>query len=148
MELGAILADAPENQQNLLKDFGMNIGLGFQLKDDLLDVYGDQSKFGKQVGGDIISNKKTYLLIKAIEIATGELAVELQEWLRKKDFVSEEKVNAVTRVYNQLGIKELTQQKINRYFNAAYRALGQLNLEESQLTELKAYTDYLTHRER
>lgn len=148
MELGAILADAPENQQSLLKEFGVNIGLGFQLKDDLLDVYGDQSKFGKQVGGDIISNKKTYLLIKALEIASGASSNELQRWLQKKDFVKEEKVTAVTNIYNQLSIQQLAQQKINHYFQAAYQALEQLNIDESRLIELRSYADYLTHRDR
>ena len=148
MELGAILADAPENHQNLLKKFGVNIGLGFQLKDDLLDVYGDQSKFGKQVGGDIISNKKTYLLTKALELAFGELDQELREWLAKIDFVKEEKVKAITNIYDQLGVKEKTEFKINQYFLSAYEALNQLQQDQDQLVELRAYANYLTHRDR
>ncbi len=148
MELGAILADAPEDHQLLLRDFGVNIGLGFQLKDDLLDVYGDQSKFGKQVGGDIISNKKTYLLIKAMALATGETAEELHQWLDKSDFIKQEKVDAVTNIYNQLGIKGLAENKINQYFSNAFLALDQLAVADKGLNELKAFTDFLTHRDR
>ena len=148
MELGAILAEAPENHQELLKGFGINIGLGFQLKDDLLDVYGEQAKFGKQVGGDIISNKKTYLLIKAIEDATGALKESLMNWLDKKEFDKEEKVAAVTDIYNQLGIKSLTEKKIDQYFSKAYQALGQLEMEEHRLEELRAFMDFLIHRDR
>ena len=148
MELGAILADAPENHQHLLKEFGVNIGLGFQLKDDLLDVYGEQAKFGKQVGGDIIANKKTYLLIKALEESTPTLRAELTHWLGKTEFIKQEKVAAVTDIYDQLGIKNLTEEKINQYFTGAYRAFEQLGIEEHRLVELKAFTDFLTHRER
>ncbi len=148
MELGAILADAPENHQSLLKQFGVNIGLGFQLKDDLLDVYGDQEKFGKQVGGDIISNKKTYLLTKALELASGELKNELKQWLAKSDFIKEEKVKAVTNIYDQLRIKEKTEFKINQYFLSAYQALNQLDQDQQQLAELRSYAGYLTHRDR
>ncbi len=148
MELGAILADAPENHQSLLKNFGVNIGLGFQLKDDLLDVYGDQSKFGKQVGGDIISNKKTYLLTKALELAVGEHGQELRHWLAKSDFTKEEKVKAVTDIYDQLGVKQQTENKINQYFRCAYQALDQLQQDHRQLTELRSYADFLTHRDR
>lgn len=147
MELGAILADAPEDQQNLLKKFGVNIGLGFQLKDDLLDVYGDQSKFGKQIGGDIISNKKTYLLTKAFELAYGSLDQELRRWLAKNDFIKEEKVKAVTAIYDQLGVKNQTESKINQYFLSAYEALDQLQ-QDQPLAELRTYADYLTHRDR
>ena len=148
LELGAILADAPVNQRRLLKDFGINIGLGFQLKDDLLDVYGDQSKFGKQVGGDIISNKKTYLLIKALETATDSLANKLTHWLGKKNFVKSEKVIAVTAIYDELEIKKLAQQKMDHYFQTAFTALDQLDLSQERSAELRSFTDSLIHRDR
>ena len=148
MELGAILADAPESHQALLKNFGINIGLGFQLKDDLLDVYGEQAKFGKQVGGDIISNKKTYLLTKALELSTGKTEQNLKTWLGKDDFVKEEKVREVTDIYNLLEVKSQTEEKINQYFEAAFHALDQLALEDDKLSELRYYADYLTHRDR
>lgn len=116
LEFGALLADASAIDSKKLYDFGVNIGIGFQLKDDLLDVYADQAKFGKQIGGDIIANKKTFLLIKARELAKGENKEKLNYWLNVKDFNKEEKVNAVTSIYNALGIKELTEAKMQEYF--------------------------------
>jgi geranylgeranyl diphosphate synthase type II len=147
LELGGIIADAPLPQTQLLKAIGENLGIGFQLKDDLLDVYGDSNKFGKQVGGDIIANKKTFLLIEAKLRATGALATELNEWLLKKDFDKIEKVSAVTDIYNQLQIRDLTEQKIQTYFQKAYQLLSQIEAEANKKAELKAFTDWLIARE-
>ncbi len=108
LKMGAILGGANETESNKLYEFGVNVGVGFQLKDDLLDVFADKAKFGKQVGGDIISNKKTFLLIKAKELAQGKDAEELSYWLDQLDFDKEMKVNAVKAIYEKLGIKALT----------------------------------------
>src|SRR5690606_36366374 len=108
LQYGAILAGADAEDVQRLYDFGVYIGMGFQLKDDLLDVYADETKFGKQVGGDIISNKQTYLLIKSRELARGQEAEKLKYWGSVKAFDKEEKVKAVTSLYDALGIKELT----------------------------------------
>ncbi len=105
LEYGAILGGASLDDAEHLYHFGVNIGIGFQLKDDLLDVYADKSKFGKQVGGDILSNKKTFLLIKAKELAQGAQKAELEKWLTTADFDKEEKVKAVTRIYDELRIQ-------------------------------------------
>lgn len=148
MELGAILARADHHQTILVKEFGINIGMGFQLKDDLLDIYGDQSKFGKQVGGDIIANKKTYLLTKALELANASQHEELKSWMMQKEFDNSEKVKAITDIYDQLGIKEQTEEKINCYFQRAYEAIEGLDVNPDHLKELRSYADYLTHRER
>ncbi len=126
LRLGAMLAGEKEPVCDALYQIGVDMGLGFQLMDDLLDVYADQSKFGKQVGGDIIANKKTYLLIKAKELVTGELHGELEYWLNAKDFDSIEKVNAVTEIYNKLGIRELAIEKMDTYYDRAYFGLDQL----------------------
>lgn len=126
LRLGAMLAGEKHPVCDALYQIGVDMGLGFQLMDDLLDVYADQSKFGKQVGGDIIANKKTYLLIKAKELAKGELQGELEFWLYAKDFDSFEKVNAVTEIYNKLGIRELAIEKMDTYYNRAYVGLEQL----------------------
>jgi geranylgeranyl diphosphate synthase, type II len=126
LRLGAMLAGEKHPVCDALYQIGVDMGLGFQLMDDLLDVYADQSKFGKQVGGDIIANKKTYLLIKAKELAKGELQGELEFWLNAKDFDSFEKVNAVTEIYNKLGIRELAIEKMDTYYNRAYVGLEQL----------------------
>ena len=126
LRLGAMLAGEKHPVCDALYQIGVDMGLGFQLMDDLLDVYADQSKFGKQVGGDIIANKKTYLLIKAKELAKGELHGELEYWLHAKDFDSTEKVNAVTEIYNKLGIRELAIEKMDTYYDRAYLGLEQL----------------------
>ena len=105
---GALIAGAPEHEYKALYDFGGFLGLAFQLQDDYLDVYGDVAEFGKKIGGDITENKKTYLLIKALELAGEEDKALLQSWIDKKDFDANEKVEAVTAIYNRLGIRELT----------------------------------------
>ncbi|MBI3482391.1 MAG: polyprenyl synthetase family protein, partial [Bacteroidetes bacterium] len=115
LELGAALAGASETDQKALRDFGTNIGIGFQLKDDLLDVYANKKKFGKQVGGDIIANKKTFLLIKALEKAKGNQKKELGKWLSSKKFDQGNKVKAITSIYNELDIRALTEKKMNYY---------------------------------
>jgi geranylgeranyl diphosphate synthase type II len=147
LELGGIIGGASEKSCNLLYEVGINIGLGFQLKDDLLDVYGDPVKFGKQVGGDIISNKKTYMLIEAIEKATGETKGLLDKWLTVKEFDNAEKVKAVTEIYNSLGIKQLAEAKINDYFDKGLECLAKLKVEEERKTELKAFAEMLIDRE-
>jgi len=135
LELGAILADAPKADQIALREFGVNIGIGFQLKDDLLDVYADQKKFGKQVGGDIISNKKTFLLIKALEKAKGKQQKELKEWLSAKKFNAKKKVAAITGIYDALGISELTELKVNHYFKKGFDRLKEISPNNSSLVD-------------
>jgi geranylgeranyl diphosphate synthase type II len=133
LELGAILADAPVSDCVALRDFGVNIGIGFQLKDDLLDVYGDKKKFGKQVGGDIIANKKTYLLIKALEKARGSDKTELLSWVAAKKFDKKKKVKAVTEIYNRNHIAELTEQKASLFFKMGFAELDKLSGDTSLL---------------
>ena len=149
LQLGALLAGAEKEDSQKLYDFGMNIGVGFQLKDDLLDVYADQTKFGKQVGGDIISNKKTFLLIKALELAEGEDANELNYWLSKSNFDKEEKVLAVRGIYDKIGIKALTEAKMNSYFEAGFAQYDAIHFKnEDYFLELKEITQNLIHREK
>lgn len=124
LELGALLANAPENERVALREFGTLVGIGFQLKDDLLDVYADKKKFGKQVGGDIIANKKTYLLIKAKEKARGKIRQELAFWLSAKKFNKQKKVKAITAIYDQLGVPALTEKKIEDYFSKGFEKLN------------------------
>jgi len=148
LELGAILAGVNDNNRKHLRQFGLNIGLGFQLKDDLLDVYGEQNKFGKQVGGDIIANKKTYLLIKALNKASAEQKKTLENWIEAKSFDPVKKVNEVTAIYDQLCIKEFTKNLINKHFDKGYQALMQLPVSEDKKEPLKIFADYLIHRDR
>lgn len=147
LELGGIVAGASDKSCSLLYDMGLNIGLGFQLKDDLLDVYGDPEKFGKQVGGDIISNKKTFMLIEALERATGDTKIALDKWIAAKDFDNAEKVKAVTLIYDQLGIRQLAEGKITSYFDKGVDCLNLLKVEEERKSELKSLVAMLIDRE-
>ncbi|GHM99942.1 isoprenyl synthetase [Cytophagales bacterium WSM2-2] len=146
LELGALLADAPELEQKSLRDFGVNIGIGFQLKDDLLDVYADKKKFGKQVGGDIVANKKTFLLIKALEKARGNQKKELEKWLTAKKFNKSAKIKAVTSIYDELKIPQFTEQKMNLYFDKGFSSLSMIP-ENKKVNPLIGFTKALIDRE-
>jgi geranylgeranyl diphosphate synthase type II len=128
MQLGAILADASEADARALYDFGINLGLSFQLQDDLLDVYGDPKTFGKKIGGDILCNKKTYMLIQALKEATPQQSTELKEWLTRENYEPCEKIAAVTHIYDEVGVRQMAEQKINYFFNAALDALDTVKL--------------------
>ena len=147
MELGGIVAGADAQSTQHLYDGGVNIGIGFQLKDDLLDVYGDPAKFGKQVGGDIIANKKTFLLIEALERAEGNLRAELLDWLGRETFDKAGKVAAVTAIYDQLGIRTLTEARIADYFQKGFANLDQVNADPARKATLLAFTHQLVERE-
>jgi len=147
LELGAILADASLEDRKILRNFGINIGIGFQLKDDLLDAYGDPKKFGKQVGGDIIANKKTWLLIKAVEKAERKLKKQLTDWLSSKSFKKQEKIDAVKNIYNTLQIPQLAEKKVDQYFNKGFLALEKLNVAEDKKLFLKLFAENLIARQ-
>ncbi|MBS1486186.1 MAG: polyprenyl synthetase family protein [Bacteroidetes bacterium] len=146
LELGAILAEAPVADQHLLRDFGINIGIGFQLKDDLLDVYADQKKFGKQVGGDILANKKTFLLTQAMKKAHGKQKEKLHKLISAKKFKPSEKIKAVREIYDDLKIREVTTERMNDYFNKGFALLAQLSQKEKANT-LREFTKNLIDRQ-
>ncbi|MEQ9285344.1 MAG: polyprenyl synthetase family protein [Cyclobacteriaceae bacterium] len=148
LELGGLLGGMNKGAASLLRNFGIHMGIGFQLKDDLLDVYGDQEKFGKQIGGDIISNKKTFLLIKALEMATPEQKECLNANLHQKEFDPQEKVAKVRKIYDEIGIKQVTEEKMNMFFDKAFATLDQLKEPEESLEELKAFTRSIIDREK
>ncbi|CAG5009286.1 (2E,6E)-farnesyl diphosphate synthase [Dyadobacter sp. CECT 9275] len=147
LELGGIIGEADAAEKALLYKAGESMGLGFQLKDDLLDVYGDPEKFGKQVGGDIISNKKTFLLIEALAKASGEIRNELDRWISAETFNKEEKVEAVKNIYNKLGIYEITENKIKAYFKTGISNLENLNVPSERKDILLAFVHQLVERE-
>ncbi len=147
LELGGIVGGANDEATQLLYTAGENMGIGFQLKDDLLDVYGDPEKFGKQVGGDIISNKKTFLLIEALAKAEGSVKEELNRWITMKTFDKTEKVNAVRGIYDQLGIRQRTEEKISTYFNSGFTSLEQLNAPSDRKQPLLQFAHQLVNRE-
>lgn len=146
MKIGALLADAPADDANNLYRFGEKIGLAFQLQDDYLDVYGDPAVFGKAIGGDIVSNKKTYMLINAFNRADNAQRAELERWIRATDFDRQEKVKAVTGLYDEMGIDRLAQQKIAGYFNESKTYLDRVGVSDERKSELMRYAQRMMKR--
>ncbi len=147
LKIGALIAGASQQDAELIYDFGEDLGIAFQLQDDILDVYGDPEKFGKQVGGDIISNKKTYLLIKALETADKTQFQELNSWLQLTDFDAVKKVSAIKNLFDQLDIREKSEQEMNWYAQRALQSLKDLPLDEMQKSQLFEFADMLLVRE-
>ncbi|MQM90956.1 polyprenyl synthetase family protein [Segatella copri] len=147
LKMGAILADASDEDAENLYKFGEQIGLAFQLQDDYLDVYGDTKVFGKEIGGDITSNKKTYMLINAFNLADEVQRAELQKWVDAKDFDRAEKVAAVTRLYNEIGIDKLAQDKIAYYFEQSKKYLDAVNVPAERKEELAKYAQKMMKRQ-
>ncbi|MEM9022640.1 MAG: polyprenyl synthetase family protein [Bacteroidota bacterium] len=147
LRLGAIMGGADTTAAAALYDYGENLGLAFQLQDDWLDVYGDPEKFGKRVGGDIVSNKKTWLLLKATELASGPVAAELEELLRGREISDAEKVRAVTAIYDRLGIRELARDAVEAHYQVAQRHLEGLPVDAQRKDPLNKLADRLMARE-
>lgn len=148
MKIGAILADAPARDADLLYRFGEQMGLAFQLQDDLLDVYGDPAVFGKAIGGDITSNKKTYMLINAMLRADDRQRAELSRWIAATDFDRAEKIAAVTAIYDEIGIRGLCEELIEKYFAESEKLLAQVAVPEERKTELRRYAAAMMKREK
>ncbi len=146
LKIGAILGDASAEDADNLYKFGEQIGLAFQLQDDYLDVYGDPKVFGKEIGGDITSNKKTYMLINAFNRANDEQRAELQKWVSAKVFDRKEKVAAVTRLYNEIGIDKMALDKIAYYFEQSKKYLDAVNVPVERKEELAKYAQRMMKR--
>ena len=147
VKIGAILAGASKEDQDNLYKFGEQIGLAFQLQDDLLDVYGDPKVFGKNIGGDITSNKKTYMLINAVNRANPEQRAELTRWIEAETFDREEKVKAVTRLYDEIGIRALCEQKMEACYELGLQHLAKVSVSEERKAILKAYAAAMMKRQ-
>lgn len=139
MKLGALQADAPEADAELLYRFGESLGLAFQLQDDMLDVYGNFETFGKKIGGDILCNKKTYLLIKALEGADDRQRTELENWINATEYAPEEKICAVTALYDAIGVHSMCSDLINTYFETAHALLEKVSLPSEKKACLWQY---------
>ena len=146
LKIGAILAGAPDEDADNLYKFGEQMGLAFQLQDDYLDVYGDPSVFGKAVGGDILCNKKTYMLINAFNRADASLRAELIRWVTAKDYDPKEKIAAVTAIYDNVGIRKVAEEKIGYYFAQSRKYLAKVNVPDERKAVLDAYTDKMMTR--
>lgn len=147
LKLGAMLGGSTETDSEKMYQIGLNAGMGFQLMDDILDVYGDPEKFGKQVGGDIISNKKTYLLILAKNQAKPVIQEKLNYWLSATDFNISEKVSEVTNIYNLLNIKSQVEALMENYFQKCFVEIESLSLPAEKKEILAAFFKELTDRE-
>jgi geranylgeranyl diphosphate synthase type II len=147
LKIGSLLGGASSQDAAYLYGFGENLGIAFQLQDDILDVYGDPDKFGKQVGGDIISNKKTFLLLKAIELADENNLKDLNYWLYLTEFDNTEKVSAITHIYSQLDIRTHAELKMQEFADKAFNYLEKLAIPEANKQYLRNFADGLLVRE-
>ena len=146
LKIGALLGGANQEDVDNLYDFGEKMGLAYQLQDDLLDVYGDPTKFQKKLGGDIVENKKTFMLINAFLRADDAQKTELNRWVNAKEFDPTEKIAAVTHIYNILGIDKLAQQKIEEIFAESLKSLDQVKVPEEKKAQLRLFANKLMGR--
>ena len=147
LKIGALVGGAEARDAELLYQFGEKIGLAFQLQDDYLDVYGQSEKFGKKIGGDILCNKKTYLLIKAFALSNEEQRRILKSWLDCKSYVAEEKINSVRAIYNEVGVPACCNEKIQAYFEEGLELLEEVALSENKKENLKRFVLSLLNRD-
>ena len=146
LKIGALLGGASDKEACLLYDYGVQVGLAFQLQDDYLDVYGDPAVFGKKIGGDILCNKKTYMLINALLLADDGQRAELKRWIDAREYEPQEKIQAVTVLYDQIGIRELCDKKITAYFEKAGECLNALEVDDCRKQMLREFIGSLIHR--
>lgn len=147
LKIGAIISDTSVENANHIYEFGKNLGVAFQLMDDILDLYGDPEKFGKQVGGDIIANKKTYLLLKAQELATGDLKKQLEFSLSSTALKNEAKVEKVKDLFNQLNIRKLAEDEMNLFYNTAISHLDSIDAAKEKKQVFEDFAKSLMNRE-
>lgn len=147
LKIGALIGDANLADADHLYNFGVNIGIAFQLQDDILDVYGDPEKFGKQIGGDILANKKTFLLIKAIELAEDLDKEELHYWLNAKECDPAGKISSVTAIYDRLGLRQLAEEQMNLYARKSLSELDKVNVSADKKQPLVDFAAQLLIRE-
>jgi geranylgeranyl diphosphate synthase, type II len=143
MKIGALLAESNSADAEHLYDFGVNIGLAFQLQDDYLDCFGDPEKFGKQIGGDIISNKKTFMMLKALELDSSG---ELNKWIEKESFNSSEKVVVVKELYKTLKVDDLASELMDEYYSKGLESLAAISIADEKKIMLKSFAAQLMKR--
>ena len=147
LKIGAILADAPADDAENLYRYGEQVGIAFQLQDDFLDVYGDPNVFGKKIGGDILCNTKTYMLINALLMANDSQRAELNHWIESKDYDPQAKIAAVTKLYDEIGIRKLCEEKVNYYFQQSLSYINKVKVDDSKKVELRHFIDSLMNRQ-
>lgn len=148
LKIGALIAGASEQDADFLYKAGVNIGLAFQLKDDLLDVYGDPETFGKKIGGDILCNKKTFLLIRCLKQASPIQRNKLEQWLTASDYDPEEKIKFVKSLYDELNLKFIVDNLIEKYYLASLDCLSAINVPDDRKSILITLSERLMYREK
>ena len=146
MKIGALIGGSTQEQADILYDFGINLGISFQLQDDLLDVYGNPDQFGKRIGGDIVSNKKTFLLISALQKSKGATRKELEDILLDSNIDAESKVRRVVAIYDSLDIKQLTEKKMDEYYKKAIINIQKLDISDENKQELDSFASKMMRR--
>ncbi len=146
LQMGAIVANASEEESEKIYEFGLNLGIAFQLQDDYLDAYGDAATFGKQVGGDIMENKKTYLYIEALKYASPEIKNELLGWYEQELDDNTEKVARVKEIFKEVGSDTLTRDAIENYTDKAFSILDTLSISTANSFVLKQFGENLMTR--
>ncbi len=146
LKIGAIIGGAGVEQSNLVYDFGFDMGMAFQLQDDYLDTFGNPDTFGKNIGGDILSNKKTFLLIRAKERADAGQLEEIKHWYSQEDHNSQEKIMAVQKIFRDLEIDRLTREQVVLFSNKALKTLDLIDIDPGRKIELKNFTNKLVYR--
>ncbi len=148
LKIGAVIAGAAPPDADYLYEYGINIGLAFQLKDDLLDVYGDPKTFGKKIGGDILCNKKTFLLIKALKHSDKTQRNELKHWLSVTDYDPETKIAFVKNIYDALNLRIITGNLIEKYYLASLDCLSAIHVPDDRKKDLIDLSENLMYREK
>jgi geranylgeranyl diphosphate synthase type II len=148
LKIGSIIGGANASDAKYIYSFGENLGMAFQLQDDLLDVYGDPKIFGKKIGGDIVAGKKTYLLVKTMELANESIKGRIKTTLNNINIKKEDKIRIIKSVYDQLGIKDIVNDKMNGYFLKANEALKKVQVEKKRKEELFKLASSLLNREK
>ena len=146
MKMGALVAETSKENADLIYDFGLNLGLAFQLQDDFLDCFGNPETFGKQVGGDIIENKKTYLYLKAIEFSTNQEKEQLLHLFSIQPENNTEKIELVKQIFNQTGASKATQQAIQDYTLKAFETLQKIEIDNEKKEKLQSFGENLMGR--
>jgi len=147
LKIGALVADAPENQAKLIYDFGLNAGLAFQLKDDWLDAFGNEAKFGKSIGGDILANKKTYLYLKCLENASPSDRKKLTELFSTKPSNHQLKIEQVLKLYNKYKVNEASTLEMECFFNLALESIQNTTVSENKKSDLTGFAEWLYKRD-
>jgi geranylgeranyl diphosphate synthase type II len=147
LKIGALIGKASKQDAENLYLFGENLGVAFQLKDDLLDAFSDEEKFGKKTGGDIISNKKTYLYLKALALANGRLKDDLKNYFREDYADPEQKIKGVKEIFQKLGVDTVTNKAIEKYYQSALNYLDKVNVSPDNKKELLKFADLLKQRD-